>query len=77
MQDFIKYMNKIGYQPATMPQIESIFKMMDRDNSGYLTFNEIYDAIRRVKPNFPKQKIEELMSRIDADKNQKITFDGE
>jgi hypothetical protein len=44
--------------------------------SGYITLNDFYDIMRRMKSSYTKQHIDEMIAKVDADKNKKVTLDG-
>lgn len=74
--DFMNYMNKIGYRPATLAEVERVFKQMDTKRKGYLTMNDFLDSILAIKPHFPRNLIEDMFKQIDTDKTQRITLDS-
>jgi Ca2+-binding EF-hand superfamily protein len=68
-------MQKIEYKPPSMALIENEFSMLDRTNCGYITVNNFYDMMRRIKCNYSKKVIEDMVAAIDSDKNNRITLD--
>jgi Ca2+-binding EF-hand superfamily protein len=68
-------MKKIKYKPPTRALIEHEFSQFDQTNCGYITINDFYDIMRRIKPNYSKKMVEEMIGNIDADKNKRITLE--
>ena len=66
----------IDYKPPSIAMIEKEFQLFDSDNSGSISINEFYDILTRLKCNYPKKLIDEIFTRVDTDKNNKITLDG-
>jgi Ca2+-binding EF-hand superfamily protein len=68
-------MRSINFKPPTIALIEAEFTQLDQTNCGYITINDFYDIMKRIKPNYSKKMIEEMIGKIDSDHNRRVTLD--
>ncbi|EFJ37455.1 calcium dependent protein kinase 5 [Selaginella moellendorffii] len=54
--------------------LKEMFKMMDADNSGAITFDELKAGLQRVGSNLKESEIHALMDAADLDKNGTIDY---
>ncbi|CAG7895961.1 unnamed protein product [Brassica rapa] len=54
--------------------LKELFKMIDRDNSGTITFKELKDCIRRVGSELVESEIQELLQAADVDGSGTIDY---
>ncbi|CAF2144780.1 unnamed protein product [Brassica napus] len=54
--------------------LKELFKMIDRDNSGTITFEELKDCIRRVGSELVESEIQELLQAADVDESGTIDY---
>ncbi|KAK4792959.1 hypothetical protein SAY86_023394 [Trapa natans] len=54
--------------------LKELFKMIDTDNSGSITFEELKDGLRRVGSNLMESEIKDLMDAADIDNNGSIDY---
>lgn len=52
-----------------------LFKSMDQDGNGFLSFKELNDALQNYKINFSRNEIEELFKYFDKEEKEKISYD--
>ncbi|WP_298891797.1 EF-hand domain-containing protein, partial [uncultured Serinicoccus sp.] len=48
--------------------LKELFKMIDTDNSGTITFDELKEGLRRVGSELMESEIQALMDAADIDK---------
>ncbi|XP_071731370.1 calcium-dependent protein kinase 11-like isoform X2 [Rutidosis leptorrhynchoides] len=54
--------------------LKQLFKMIDTDNSGTITFDELKQGLKRVGSNLKETEIKELMDAADTDSNGTIEY---
>ncbi|VDM17452.1 unnamed protein product [Hydatigera taeniaeformis] len=62
-----------GYTPEEKRQLLNKFHLMDSDNNGELSRDEILQCLRESK--LPKDKLNEFLSLFDADGDGRVTLD--
>ncbi|KAK9078569.1 hypothetical protein SSX86_002626 [Deinandra increscens subsp. villosa] len=55
--------------------LKQMFKMMDTDNSGYITFQELKDGLKRFGANLGESGIHDLLQSADIDNSGTIDYD--
>ncbi|KAJ6360687.1 hypothetical protein OIU77_004660 [Salix suchowensis] len=56
--------------------LKELFKMIDTDNSGTITFEELKHGLKRVGSQMTEDEIKDLMDAADIDNNGTIDYDG-
>ncbi|CAL8077365.1 unnamed protein product [Calicophoron daubneyi] len=51
------------------------FNAIDKNHDGYLTADEIKDAIKKVKPDVKEETIKKVMQRLDKNKDGKVSIE--
>ncbi|KAK8652631.1 hypothetical protein V6N13_126658 [Hibiscus sabdariffa] len=54
--------------------LKELFKMIDTDNSGTITFDELKDGLKRVGSELMESEIKDLMDAADIDNNGSIDY---
>ncbi|KAL9329825.1 hypothetical protein ACSQ67_004828 [Phaseolus vulgaris] len=54
--------------------LKELFKMIDTDNSGSITFDELKDGLKRVGSELMESEIKDLMDAADIDKSGTIDY---
>ncbi|XP_073052487.1 calcium-dependent protein kinase 26-like [Primulina eburnea] len=54
--------------------LKEMFKMIDTDNSGHITFEELKNGLKRFGANLNESEIYELMNAADVDKSGSIDY---
>ncbi|KAG0469919.1 hypothetical protein HPP92_016002 [Vanilla planifolia] len=54
--------------------LKEMFKMIDTDNSGQITFDELKDGLQRVGANLKESEISGLMEAADIDNSGTIDY---
>ncbi|KAL4576850.1 hypothetical protein LXL04_012950 [Taraxacum kok-saghyz] len=55
--------------------LKQMFKMIDTDNSGYITFNELKDGLKRCGADLDESDIHDLIQSADIDNSGTIDYD--
>ncbi|KAF9595447.1 hypothetical protein IFM89_000365 [Coptis chinensis] len=54
--------------------LKELFKMIDTDNSGHITFEELRDGLKRVGANLKESEIYDLLQAADVNNNGTIDY---
>ncbi|WJX47846.1 Calcium-dependent protein kinase 12 [Trifolium repens] len=54
--------------------LKELFKMIDTDSSGTITFDELKDGLKRVGSELMESEIQDLMDAADVDKSRTIDY---
>jgi Ca2+-binding EF-hand superfamily protein len=57
-------------------ELYDIFKQYDRDNSGYLTLNELKQALAKAGYIFSDSEIARFIASVDSNFDGKLSFNG-
>jgi len=74
-EEFLAVMGSQCFQKYTMNQINEAFRYYDRDNSGYITVDELDEAFKKLGKNLTREELQEMFSSMDMDKSGSISFD--
>ena len=55
--------------------MKSIFETYDKDQSGYLDYNEFKFAMKKLCPNLDSNTIQDIISIIDINRDEQVEFD--
>lgn len=69
----------ITYIASQLPEKEihelgKVFEQVDKNNDGYLTIDELREAIERQEESFSYKDLKDLIYSIDSDHNGKINY---
>ena len=68
-------MATIDLKQMSKTQLWTVFKHLDTDNTGYITYQGLVKAFRRSsKPDCENQALE-IMSELNMSKTDKLSFD--
>ena len=56
-------------------ELRQTFAFYDKDNSGYITEDELEEAFKRLGRPFDKNHIKEMFKKYDSDKDGRISFE--
>lgn len=54
--------------------LKEMFKAMDKDNSGSITYDELREGLRNHGTNLPEHQVQELLEAADVDRNGTIDY---
>jgi len=66
--------SNVANRSFSLPNLRRVFDEVDEDGNGILNYNEIKTVIRKLDPNYPEEEIEDLMSSIDMNADNGISF---
>ena len=55
--------------------IENTFQHFDKDGSGYIDENELYEAMKKLKNNITREQVNKIVNKLDADQSGKISIE--
>lgn len=62
------------YRRYTNEEIQSAFNYFDRDNSGFITSEELADVLARIGRHYTEDEIRRMIRSVDRDGNGKISI---
>merc|ERR1712228_635166 len=55
-------------------RLQEVFQDMDTDQDGILTYNELFDAIKKVDPRIRPEDVRSIMKSIDLNKDGHLSY---
>jgi Ca2+-binding EF-hand superfamily protein len=55
-------------------EIEETFRFFDKDGSGFIDDNELYEAMKKLKNNITRDQVSTIMAKIDTDHSGKVSM---
>lgn len=74
LKEFVKDMTNSSHYYSNS-DLEATFKHFDKDASGYIDENELYEAMRKFKKDITKDQVKTILNKIDSDHSGKISMD--
>lgn len=65
------------YNKKSKDDIVAEFRKYDKDNSGQITVDELYEVMKNFRGNHTRDECQKMVARVDKDKNGKINLAGE
>ncbi|XP_075262918.1 neo-calmodulin-like [Convolutriloba macropyga] len=56
-------------------QLQEIFRMFDRKEQGYVTFNDLKQILKMLSIKLPDEKVREMMVEASSAGDDRVTFD--
>lgn len=72
--EFKKVMESQFYRKYTNDEIRGVFNHFDRDNSGFITADELRLALSKIGKTFRNEEIERMIRAIDKDNDGRISI---
>ncbi|RNA20017.1 calmodulin [Brachionus plicatilis] len=72
--EFKRVMEVQFYRKYTNDEIRCIFDHFDRDNSGFITADELREALSKIGKTFRNEEIERMIKAIDKDNDGRISI---
>jgi len=61
--------NELNSQQKSLEELKGVFLDADIDGSGYLSVDELYQAVRKIGADVELEDVIDLMSELDVDRN--------
>ena len=55
-------------------EIEDTFRFFDKDGSGFIDENEMFEAMKKLKKNITRDQVSTIMAKVDGDHSGKISI---
>ena len=73
-QEFAKTMGGTYYAPKSKDDIVAAFRKYDKDNSGQITVDELYQVMKDFRGKITRAECQRMVDRVDKDKNGKVNL---
>ncbi|CAF3881542.1 unnamed protein product, partial [Rotaria sordida] len=73
-QEFIAFMNKHWHERDQEAELREAFRLFDRDNSGYITINELKQVMLNMGEKLNQEELEDMMREADVNKDGKLDY---
>ena len=60
------------YRKYTVEEIREAFAYFDKDNSGYISVDELGEVMSKMGRNYSKQDLDRMIRAVDTDGNGRI-----
>ena len=68
-------MAKHNFTPEQITEFQKTFLLFDKDNKGFITELELYNAMKAMGDTPDKQEVKQMVQEIDEDGNGEVDFD--
>ncbi|CAF3072827.1 unnamed protein product [Rotaria sp. Silwood2] len=75
-QEFVAFMNKHWNEGDQEAELREAFRLFDRDNSGYITINELKEVMLNMGEKLNQEELEDMMREADVNKDGKLDYEG-
>ncbi|CAF4225763.1 unnamed protein product [Rotaria sp. Silwood2] len=69
-------MNKHWNEGDQEAELREAFRLFDRDNSGYITINELKEVMLNMGEKLNQEELEDMMREADVNKDGKLDYEG-
>jgi calmodulin len=73
--EFVELMAKNKREAQTEEDFRMAWRMLDADEKGYLTLEELKEAVFKLGELATDREVEEMMHEVDVDGDGKLSFD--
>ncbi|CAF1332782.1 unnamed protein product [Adineta ricciae] len=73
--EFAKAMSSVYSRALTDEEMHRAFRCFDKDDSGFITRDELRDVLKQLNHNISERRITEVMKAVDENGDGKISFD--
>ncbi|CAF4003029.1 unnamed protein product [Rotaria sordida] len=74
-QGFVTFMSKHWHERDQEAELREAFRLFDRDNSGYITINELKEVMLNMGEKLNQEELEEMMREADVNKDGKLDYE--
>jgi len=68
-QEFVAFMSKHWNERDQEAELRDAFRLFDRDNSGYITINELKQVMLNMGEKLNQEELEDMMREVRTKKN--------
>ncbi|CAF1147291.1 unnamed protein product [Adineta steineri] len=73
--EFVKVMGSVYARKLTDDEMQRAFKCFDKDDSGFITIEELRDVLRQLNQNTTEKQLKDMVNQLDEDHDGKISYD--
>ncbi len=73
--EFAVVMGQQFYRKPSKAELVAAFKYFDKDNSGHITEDELFEVMSKFRGGLSPQDVKKMVKAIDKDGNGKINVD--
>jgi Ca2+-binding EF-hand superfamily protein len=63
-QEFVAFMSKHWHERDQEAELREAFRLFDRDNSGYITINELKQVMLNMGEKLNQEELEDMMREV-------------
>lgn len=73
-QEFVAFMSKHWHERDQEAELRDAFRLFDRDNSGYITINELKQVMINMGEKLNQEELEDMMREADVNRDGKLDY---
>jgi calmodulin len=73
-QEFVTFMSKHWHERDQEAELREAFRLFDRDNSGYITINELKQVMLNMGEKLNQEELEDMMREADVNRDGKLDY---
>jgi calmodulin len=73
-QEFVAFMSKHWHERDQEAELREAFRLFDRDNSGYITINELKQVMLNMGEKLNQEELEDMMREADVNRDGKLDY---
>lgn len=70
--EFVRVMGAQFYRKYTVDEIREAFCYFDKDNSGFISVDELGEVMSKMGRNYSKNELDRMIRAVDTDGNGRI-----
>jgi Ca2+-binding EF-hand superfamily protein len=75
-QEFVAFMSKHWHERDQEAELREAFRLFDRDNSGYITINELKQVMLNMGEKLNQEELEDMMREVCENEYYSILFES-
>ncbi|CAF0714571.1 unnamed protein product [Adineta steineri] len=72
--EFCAFMSKHWHERDQEAELRDAFRLFDRDNSGYITINELKQVMLNMGEKLNQEELEDMMREADVNRDGKLDY---
>ncbi|CAF0754521.1 unnamed protein product [Adineta ricciae] len=73
-QEFVSFMSKHWHERDQEQELREAFRLFDRDNSGFITINELKQVMLNMGEKLNQEELEDMMREADVNRDGKLDY---